>query len=81
MLCPKLRVVETKYSLDRPLVFTKAKDRPVLLSALSTRAGYLITLDVADFQNALGLQIYGMQIRKPGQFIDEQRRAGKLRDT
>jgi len=70
-------LLTTDYCLEE----FQRKDRPVLLSALSARADYLITLDVADFQNALGPQIYGMQIRKPGQFIDEQRRAQALREV
>ncbi len=50
---PQLSIVADVVSLDRALVFPVAKDRPVLVTALSW-ADVLLTLDRADFVNLLG---------------------------
>jgi len=78
LLIPQIEEVPTRVSCDRVLVFAKKKDRPVLITALTAGADYLLTLDRADFQNVLGPQIYGMHIRTPELFLIEQREAGKI---
>lgn len=60
------------------VVFPKAKDRPVLLSALATKCVALLTLDRTDFHDRLGRQFYGMSIRTPGEWLTERREAGYL---
>ena len=74
----KLALVPTELAFDKALVFPKAKDRPVLLSALGAEADCLLTLDETDFQNVIGSQIYGMEVHTPGMFLIAQRRAGRL---
>ena len=59
------------------IVFDKAKDRPVLISALSVKPSALLTLDRADFHDRLGRQFYGIAIRTPGEWLMEMREAGK----
>lgn len=63
---------------QRALVFPKAKDRPVVITALAARAAVLLTLNHTDFHGALGREIYGMKIRTPADFLIELRRAGLL---
>ena len=78
IVMPALRVVSTKLAFDKVLVFPKAKDRPVLLSALGCEADFLLTLDETDFQGVIGNRIYNMEIRSPGQFLLEMRTAGLI---
>jgi hypothetical protein len=73
-----LRLVRASLALDKPLVFAKAKDRPVVITALATRAEWLLTLDEADFQGKLGREVYGLRIASPGEFLLEQRAQGVL---
>jgi hypothetical protein len=61
---------------DRPVVFSPAKDRPILLSALAW-ADALLTLDRADFMGLLGQQFYELRLRTPGTFLAEERAAGR----
>ena len=75
---PRLQFVRTSLSLDRPLVFPKAKDRPVVITALAVRSDFLLTLDEADFHTKLGRRVYGLRIATPGQFLLEQRSEGIL---
>lgn len=75
---PRLRFVRASLSLDRPLVFPKAKDRPVVITALAVRSDYLLTLDEGDFHTKLGREIYGLRIATPGEFLLEQRSEGVL---
>ncbi len=78
IISPTLEVTPVRLTLDRPLVFPKAKDRPVVISALAARCAWLLTLDETDFHGNLGREIYGMRIATPGEFLIEQRRAGLL---
>lgn len=73
----RLDLVPTELVLDKVLVFPKAKDRPVLISALAAEPDYLLTLDKGDFQNVIGSQVYGLPVRTPGMFLLEQREAGQ----
>ena len=77
-LLPRLTLVPTELTFDKVLVFPKAKDRPVLLSALGAEATVLLTLDETDFQKVIGSRIYNLQVRTPGQFLLDQREAGYL---
>ena len=78
IISPTLEVTPVRLTLDRPLVFPKAKDRPVVISALAARCAWLLTLDETDFHGNLGREIYGMRIATPGEFLIEQRQAGLL---
>ncbi len=77
-IAPSLRLIRASLALDKPLVFPKAKDRPVVITALATRAEWLLTLDEADFQGKLGREVYGLRIATPGEFLLEQRARGVL---
>jgi hypothetical protein len=65
-------------TLNRPVVFPVAKDRPVLLSALAW-ADTLLTLDRADFVTLLGSEFYGLPILRPGALLERERSAGRLK--
>ncbi|MGO9302388.1 MAG: PIN domain-containing protein [Candidatus Korobacteraceae bacterium] len=77
-MVPKLAFVPTELAFDKVLVFPKAKDRPVLLSALGAESDYLLTLDEGDFQKVIGSHIYGMGISTPGLFLIAERKAGRI---
>ena len=61
----RLKVQSNTLVLDRPLVFSSTKDKPVLLSALAAKADALATYDRADFHTRLGKSVYGMRIALP----------------
>lgn len=75
---PRIHRVPDIVATPRALVLLKSKVRPVLVSALAAKSVALLTLDRADFHDALGRQIYGMAIRTPADFLIEQRRAGRI---
>jgi predicted nucleic acid-binding protein len=75
---PKVRFVRACVALDKPLVFPKAKDRPVVITALAVRSDWLLTLDEGDFHTKLGREVYGLRIATPGEFLVEQRAQGVL---
>jgi predicted nucleic acid-binding protein len=77
-VAPGIDFTAVRLALDRPLVFPKAKDRPVVISALAAHCEWLLTLDETDFHGNLGHEIYGMRIATPGQFLIEQRQQGLL---
>jgi len=77
-IAPSLRLARASLALDKPLVFPKAKDRPVVITVLATRAEWLLTLDEADFRGKLGREVYGLRIATPGEFLREQRARGVL---
>ena len=77
-LAPRVRFVRASLTLDKPLVFPKAKDRPVVITALAARAVWLLTLDEGDFHTKLGREVYGLRIATPGEFLLEQRATGQL---
>ena len=78
VVLPALVIAPTELVFDRALVFPKAKDRPVLLSALGCQADYLLTLDETDFQGVIGNRVYGLEILSPGQFLTKMREAGLI---
>ena len=65
-------------ALLRQRYIPKAKDRPVVITALAAEAAVLLTLDRTDFHGALGREIYGMKIWTPADFLIEQRKAGLI---
>jgi predicted nucleic acid-binding protein len=75
---PRINPVPDVISFDKTLVFEKAKDRPVLISALAAEAEYLLTLDRTDFHATPGSQVYGMFVRTPAEFLTEQRSLGHI---
>ncbi len=77
-IAPHLRFVRTNVALDKPLVFPKAKDRPVVITALACRADWLLTLDETDFHGKLGREVYGLKIATPGEYLMAQRNLGLL---
>ena len=78
IIVPCLTLVPTEVAFDKALVFPKAKDRPVLLSALGADADYLLTLDEGDFQKVIGSQVYGMDVCTPGLVLLGQRALGLI---
>jgi predicted nucleic acid-binding protein len=78
VIAPRVRWVETRLSLDQPLVFPKAKDRPVLITALAARADWLLTLDEEDFHARLGRSVYGLRLASPGEFLLDRRAQGLI---
>jgi hypothetical protein len=65
------------FTLDRPVVFEPAKDRPILLGALAW-ADVLLTLDRNDFGGMMGSTFYDLRVLRPGSFLVEERSAGRL---
>ena len=78
LVAPQVRFIRTRLSLDQPLVFPKAKDRPVLITALAARAKWLLTLDEEDFQARLGQSVYGLRLASPGEFLLDLRARGLI---
>ena len=54
---PRLRFVRAALALDKPLVFLKAKDRPIVITALGARPDWLLTLDEGAFHTKLGREV------------------------
>lgn len=77
-IAPRVRLIRASLALDKPLLFPKAKDRPVVITALAARADWLLTLDVTDFHGKLGREVYGLRLATPGEFLFERRAAGAL---
>ena len=77
-IAPRVRLIRASLALDKPLLFPKAKDRPVVITALAARADWLLTLDVADFHGKLGREVYGLRLATPGEFLFERSTAGAL---
>lgn len=72
-----LLVLDDVLTLDRPVVFSVSKDRPVLFSALAW-ADVLLTLDRGDFTELLGESFYDLQVFRPGVFLQRERESGRL---
>lgn len=77
-ILPKPRLVRSDVALGRPLVFPKAKDRPIVIAAVAARADWLLTLDQPNFEGKLGHEVYGLTLATPGEFLLEQRAQGNL---
>ncbi|MBI2754967.1 MAG: PIN domain-containing protein [Betaproteobacteria bacterium] len=74
----QLTIVGDVVSLNRPAIFAASKDRPILFTALAS-AETLLTLDREDFADLIGGQFYGLQVRLPSEFLEQERAAGRLR--
>ena len=72
-----LLVLDDVLTLDRLVVFSASKDRPILFSALAW-ADVLLTLDRADFAELLGQSFYELTVLRPGIFLQREREAGRL---
>jgi predicted nucleic acid-binding protein len=77
-LTSEVAVVDDVLTLDRPVVFEPAKDRPILFAALAW-ADLLLTLDHKDFGPMMQVPFYGLRVMTPGAFLIEQRDANVLR--
>lgn len=78
-LRPQLMLVGDVVSLNQVVVFPVAKDRPVLLTALAW-SQVLLTLDRDDFTGLLGSQFYGLPLLEPADFLEAERRTGRLKE-
>jgi len=76
-LRPALSVVSDELTHPWPVVFSAAKDRPVLFTAASM-ADVLLTLDRADFGAVMTTGFYGLSVMKPGDFLQRERALGLL---
>jgi predicted nucleic acid-binding protein len=77
-LQPRLIVIRETLVRDRPLLFIKTKDKPILLTALAERCDVLLTLDHRDFSGFLDTQVYRLWIRTPASFLTYERDQGRL---
>ena len=77
-LQPRLTVVRETLVHDRPLMFSRTKDRPILLTALAERCDVLLTLDRRDFGAFLDQQVYRLWVRTPAGFLKHERSQGRL---
>ena len=73
----QLLIMDDVLTLDRPVVFSAGKDRPILFGAVAW-ADVLLTLDRGDFQRLLDGEFYGLSVMKPGTFIARNRASGEL---
>ncbi len=74
----QLLVRSDVYTINRPVVFSPAKDKPVLFAALAW-AEVLLTLDQADFGGLMQQSFYGLELMRPGHFLESMRSSGRLR--
>lgn len=78
VLRDKLQLVPDVVSFHWVAVFAPAKDRPILFTAAAW-SEVLLTLDRRDFSGLLGTQFYGLSILRPGDFLEQERAAGRWR--
>jgi len=74
----QLTIEDNVLTLDRPAIFTPAKDRPILFSALAW-SDVLLTLDSKDFGELLGSEFYGLPVLRPGAFLEREHAMNRLR--
>ena len=72
-----LLLLDDVLTLDRPAIFPAGKDRPILFSALAW-ADVLLTRDTGDFGAIMGSSFYELQVLTPGNFLQQERLAGRL---
>lgn len=77
-LSRQLTVTRDVWTMDRPAVFSPAKDRPVLFTAAAW-ARVLLTLDADDFGGMMRTGFYHLAVMKPGVFLERERAAGRLK--
>ena len=73
----QIAVADDVLVVDRPVIFAASKDRPIPFSALAA-ADVLLALDKADFAGMLSGSFYGLRVRLPYDFLQEERDAGRL---
>ncbi len=78
VILPKIKILPVRLVLDKLLVFTKSKDRPVLITALASECDWLLTFDTGDFQTKLGQSVYNVKIGAPGEFLRHQIQHGAI---
>ena len=76
-LSSSLILVKDSLVMDWPVIFSPAKDRPILFTSLAY-ADVLLTLDQGDFGPLMGIGFYGLPIMKPGDFLLRMRGEGRL---
>ncbi len=74
----KFRVVPDVLTLPHSVVFSAAKDKPVLFSAYAS-AEILIVLDKTDFAGVIADGFYGLKVMLPGAFLRNIRDSGTLK--
>ena len=74
----QVTIEDNVLTLDRPAIFTPAKDRPILFSALAW-SDVLLTLDSKDFGELLGSEFYGLPVLRPGAFLEREHAMNRLR--
>ncbi len=76
-LRPGLTLVQDVLTISNPVVFSAAKDKPILFSAYAS-ADILLTLDSKDFGHLLKKEFYGLRVLKPADFLIERRSLGEI---
>jgi hypothetical protein len=69
LIQPGFSLACDRWALDKPLLMSKSKDRPVLITALAEKCDVLLTLDRADFESFFERGVYGMRVMTPGAFL------------
>lgn len=76
----RFRLVPDVLTLPHSVVFSAAKDKPVLFSAFAS-AEILIVLDQTDFSGMIASGFYGLRVMLPGTFLRNARNSGKLKHS
>ena len=74
---PLLQIVPDVLTIQNPVVFAAAKDKPVLFTAYAS-AEILLVMDKADFSGVIVAGFYGLQVTTPGLFLRTLRNTGRL---
>lgn len=77
-LSQQLTTARDVWTMDRPAVFSPAKDRPVLFTATAW-SRLLLTLDDNDFGAVMRTGFYHLSVMRPGVFLETERAAGRLK--
>jgi hypothetical protein len=72
----QLQLVRDVITFPWITILSPAKDRPVLYTAAAW-ADVLLTLDRRDFLGLIGSEFFDLSIRTPGQFLFNERDAGR----
>ncbi len=68
----QLVVMNDVLTMNRPAVFGPTKDKPILFAALAW-AEILLTLDQTDFGGLMQQSFYGLEVMRPGFFLESMR--------
>ena len=77
-LMHRLTIVMDAVTINKPLALSRAKDKPVLITALAESCDYLLTLDRDDFAALLNTTVYGTHVFIPSDFLTRLRSSGRL---